>query len=54
MAKRAKAGELDESLIIQSFKDTELLANPADAIAGKPDEDILIRFPGNSIGRVGQ
>ncbi|MDD3910356.1 hypothetical protein SDC9_156559 [bioreactor metagenome] len=39
MAKRAKAGELDESLIIQSFKDTELLANPADAIAGKPDED---------------
>ena len=40
MAKRAKAGELDESLIIQSFKDTELLANPADAIAGKPDEEI--------------
>ena len=40
MAKRAKAGELDESLIIQSFKDTELLANPADAIAGKPGKDI--------------
>jgi len=39
MAKRAKAGELDESLIIQSFKDTGLLANPADAIAGKPDEE---------------
>lgn len=39
MAKRAKAGELDESLIIQSFKDTELLANPADAIAGKSAED---------------
>lgn len=38
MAKRIKAGELDESLIIQSFKDTELLANPADAIIAKGDE----------------
>ena len=36
MAKRAKAGELDESLIIQSFKNTELLADPTNAIASKP------------------
>jgi len=51
MAKRAKAGELDESLIIQSFKDTELLANPADAIAGKPDEDTQA---GETGGKVAQ
>ena len=38
MAKRIKAGELDESLIIQSFKNTELLDNPADALAPKPSE----------------
>lgn len=38
MAKRVKAGELDESLIIQSFKNTELLADPADALAAKPAE----------------
>lgn len=36
MVKRAKAGELDESLIIQSFKNTELLADPTNAIASKP------------------
>lgn len=41
MAKRAKAGELDESLIIQSFKDSELLANPSDAIAEKPNKGTL-------------
>lgn len=35
MAKRVKAGDLDESLIIQSFKDIELLANPTDAIVQK-------------------
>jgi len=39
MGKRIKAGELDESLIIQSFKNTELLADPADALATKPEED---------------
>ncbi len=49
MAKRAKAGELDESLIIQSFKDTELLANPADAIAGKSEEDTSA---GEIVGKV--
>lgn len=52
MAKRAKAGELDESLIIQSFKDTELLANPADAIAGKPDEDIQVEETKGKVAQV--
>lgn len=32
MAKRMKAGPLDESLIIQSFKDADLLADPANAV----------------------
>ncbi|RHR83422.1 MULTISPECIES: DUF3408 domain-containing protein [Bacteroidales] len=52
MAKRAKAGELDESLIIQSFKDTELLANPADAITGKPDEDTPAEETGGKVVQV--
>jgi hypothetical protein len=51
MAKRAKAGELDESLIIQSFKDTELLANPADAIAGKSDKDTAAEEPGGEVAQ---
>ena len=40
MAKRVKAGELDESLIIQSFKNTELLADPANVLAAKPEEEV--------------
>ena len=32
MAKRMKAGPLDESLIIRSFKDAGLVADPADAV----------------------
>ena len=40
MAKRVKAGNLDESLIIQVFKDTALLADPADAIAEQPEEEV--------------
>lgn len=39
MSKRVKAGELDESLIIQSFKNTGLLSNPADAIVEKKGLD---------------
>jgi hypothetical protein len=39
MANRRKAGELNASMIIQSFKDTELLENPAAAVAGQPDND---------------
>ena len=38
MAKRIKAGPLDESLIIQSFKDVDLLSNPTDAILHKEDK----------------
>lgn len=32
MAKRVKAGALDESMIIQSFKDDNLIADPASAV----------------------
>ena len=39
MAKRVQAGDLDESLIIQSFKNTNLLANPADAIVRKEEDN---------------
>ena len=39
MAKRVKAGELDESLIIQSFKNTELLDDPAKVVVGKNAEE---------------
>lgn len=38
MAKRAKAGPLDESLIIQSFKDADLLADPANAVLQEAGE----------------
>lgn len=37
MTKRVKAGLLDESLIIQSFKDADLVANPADAVLHKAE-----------------
>ena len=37
MAKRMKAGPLDESLIIQSFKDADLLADPANAVLQEPE-----------------
>jgi len=37
MAKRIKAGELDESAIIQSFKSPELLDTLADTVVSKPD-----------------
>lgn len=38
MAKRMKAGPLDESLIIQSFKDADLLADPANAVLQEAGE----------------
>lgn len=38
MAKRMKAGPLDESLIIQSFKDANLLADPANAVLQEAGE----------------
>ncbi len=37
MAKRQKAGELNESMIIQAFKDPELLDDPAAAVAVQPE-----------------
>ncbi len=37
MAKRQKAGDLNESMIIQAFKDTELLDDPAAAVAIQPE-----------------
>ncbi len=36
MAKRIKAGALDESLIIQSFKDDSLLSDPSSAVRSEP------------------
>lgn len=36
MAKRIKAGALDESLIIQSFKDDSLLSDPSFAVRSEP------------------
>lgn len=39
MAKRMKAGPLDESLIIQSFKDADLLADPANAVLQEAGEN---------------
>lgn len=39
MAKRMKAGPLDESLIIQSFKDADLLADPANAVLQEAGEE---------------
>lgn len=39
MAKRQKAGDLNESMIIQAFKDTELLDDPAAAVAIQPESD---------------
>lgn len=38
MAKRMKAGPLDESLIIQSFKDADLLADPVNAVLQEAGE----------------
>ncbi len=37
MVKRVKAGLLDESLIIQSFKDADLVVDPADAVLRKEE-----------------
>ena len=39
MAKRQKAGDLNESMIIQAFKDTELLDDPAVAVAAQSESD---------------
>jgi len=38
MAKRVKAGELNEKAIIQIFKEPESSDNPADFVVGKTDE----------------
>jgi hypothetical protein len=41
MAKREKAGDLNESMIIQAFKDTELLNDPAAAVVVvQPEGDV--------------
>lgn len=45
MAKREKAGELDGSLIIQSFKDTGLLDNPSNVIVEKTESDAPVEEP---------
>ncbi len=39
MAKRQKAGDLNESMIIQAFKDTELLDDPTVAVAAQSESD---------------
>ena len=46
MAKRMKAGPLDESLIIQSFKDADLLADPANAVLQAGERPAALRRDG--------
>ena len=43
-----KAGPLDESLIIQSFKDADLLADPANAVL----QEAAIKYEKNRIKMV--
>ena len=50
MAKRMKAGPLDESLIIQSFKDADLLADPANAVLQEAGERLAASYVNFYIG----
>lgn len=37
--RRAKAGELNESMIIHAFKDSEPMENPAAVVVGQPQNE---------------
>lgn len=52
MAKRVKAGALDESMIIQSFKDDNLIADPASAVRSEPGAPIPSAEPRNDAAEV--
>ena len=52
MSKRVKAGALDESMIIQSFKDDNLIADPASAVRSEPGAPIPSAEPRNDAAEV--
>ena len=52
MAKRVKAGALDESMIIQSFKDDNLIADPASAVRSEPGAPIPSAEPRHDAAEV--
>jgi hypothetical protein len=42
MSKRQKAGDLNESMIIQAFKDTDILDDPAAVVAAVPEIEATV------------